>query len=96
VSTSSTVPYPIETPSIRKNEENAVPSILRPIYKGHMNNAVKMLKVFSVSSLGLSVIGFPISYSLIESSFVTSNEILALMLSPSFMAGSMYRYRFKV
>ncbi|ORZ36954.1 hypothetical protein BCR44DRAFT_1459953 [Catenaria anguillulae PL171] len=50
-----------------------------------MNNAVKVLKFFSVSSLGLSLIGMPLSMFFVDSALMQSNAVAAVMLSPTLM-----------
>ncbi|KAI9189339.1 hypothetical protein H9P43_000770 [Blastocladiella emersonii ATCC 22665] len=59
----------------------------KPIYRGAMNNAVKVLKFFSVSSLGLSSIGLPLSMTMIDSAILEKSAAAAFMLSPNVMIG---------
>ncbi|KAI9219379.1 hypothetical protein BC828DRAFT_386312 [Blastocladiella britannica] len=54
------------------------------IYRAPMNNAVKVLKFFSVSSLGLSALGLPLSL-LVDPAIAEANAAAAFMLSPTTM-----------
>ncbi|KNE63907.1 hypothetical protein AMAG_08968 [Allomyces macrogynus ATCC 38327] len=58
------------------------------VYRGHMNNAVKVLKFFSVSSLGLSAVALPVSLMLVDAATVQANAAVALMLSPGVTIGA--------
>ncbi|KAJ3357617.1 hypothetical protein GGF32_000909 [Allomyces javanicus] len=66
----------------------ALPPNTEIVYRGHMNNAVKVLKFFSVSSLGLSAVALPVSLMFVDAAAVQTNAAVALMLSPGVTIGA--------